>query len=520
MSVSNASEQALSTASTPTGRGRLALWLVTAPTTGAIIMALELVAFRLYAPYFGYSIYVWGSMISVVMLALSSGYALGGWVADRSPADGTLYGIILLSGIYQLLIVLTVGSLLPWFAHFGEFAGPVGATLIIFALPMVALAAVSPIVIRLLARAGRVGSSVGAVLALSTAGGIGGVLGTSFGLVPRVGTQATLKILCALSIVMGVVGLTTRRRTALVALLALPLLQVLPEAPNPEDTIWTSESPYNLVRVVRRGKTLFLFLNDEASVHTIRDEVVGLTGYYYDDFALGPLLVPGRRALVLGMGAGGSITAMRAAAADIKVDAVEIDPKVVEAGVRFFGLPARPGWLHVNLADARPWLARSPNRYDIVQVDLYQGGPYIPFYLATVEFFGLVRGHMAEGAVLMMNIFDASSDQHLVLSTVATLKRVFASVFVLSRQDMNRIIFAFPEERSVGSIESAFHQDAGSEPVRQLALQAATAIRDLVPPPGTVVFTDDRAPIEEMTRRMLADAHSPAAQRASPTWKP
>jgi hypothetical protein len=112
---------------------------------------------------------------------------------------------------------------------------------------------------------------------------------------------------------------------------------------------------------------------------------------------------------------------------------------------------------------------------------------------------------------------ESSIDQHLVLSTVATLKRVFTSVLVLTRQDMNRIIFAFPQERSVGSIESAFQQAVGSASVRQLALRAATATRDMVPPPGTVVFTDDRAPIEEMTRRMVADAHSSAAQSGSPT---
>ena len=57
------------------------LWLITAAMTGAIIMGLELVAFRLYAPYFGYSVYVWGTMISVVMIALSLGYAFGGWLA-------------------------------------------------------------------------------------------------------------------------------------------------------------------------------------------------------------------------------------------------------------------------------------------------------------------------------------------------------------------------------------------------------------------------------------------------------
>ena len=66
-------------------RVRLALWFATPAFTGAIIMAQELVAFRLYAPYFGYSIYVWGSMISVVMAALAVGYTLGGWIARSQP---------------------------------------------------------------------------------------------------------------------------------------------------------------------------------------------------------------------------------------------------------------------------------------------------------------------------------------------------------------------------------------------------------------------------------------------------
>src|SRR5882724_800758 len=62
-------------------------WLVTAMLAGAVMMSLELVAFRLYAPYFGYSIYVWGTMISVVMAALAVGYPLGGRLADRLRED-------------------------------------------------------------------------------------------------------------------------------------------------------------------------------------------------------------------------------------------------------------------------------------------------------------------------------------------------------------------------------------------------------------------------------------------------
>ena len=75
-------------------------------------MAMELTAFRLYAPYFGNSIYVWGSMISVVMAALAAGYGSGGWIGDRWPVDTVLYSIVLGSGVYQLAIVFVMRSVL------------------------------------------------------------------------------------------------------------------------------------------------------------------------------------------------------------------------------------------------------------------------------------------------------------------------------------------------------------------------------------------------------------------------
>src|SRR5207248_9402310 len=102
-------------------KGRATFWLLTATVTGAVIMGLELVAFRLYAPYFGYSTYVWGSMISVVMLALSAGYVLGGCVADRSTTDTASYSTILLSGFYQLAILFLHRTILRGLWQPGEF---------------------------------------------------------------------------------------------------------------------------------------------------------------------------------------------------------------------------------------------------------------------------------------------------------------------------------------------------------------------------------------------------------------
>ncbi len=150
------------------------MWLLTAAIAGAVVMALEVVGFRLYAPYFGYSIYVWGSMISVVMLALAVGYGLGGRLADRSPTSAPLYGAILAGGFYQLAIVFTARPLLAAVSGWGDFAGTAVATLVIFAPPMAVLAGAGPFVVCLLARKGRVGSTAGKVYAVSTGGSMAG----------------------------------------------------------------------------------------------------------------------------------------------------------------------------------------------------------------------------------------------------------------------------------------------------------------------------------------------------------
>ena len=153
------------------------------------------------------------------------------------------------------------------------------------------------------------------------------------------------------------------------------------------------------------------------------------------------------------MGGGGSIAATRLTAPNIDIDAVEIDPKVVEAATRFFGINPHDGKLRVHVADARPWLARGEEQYDLVHVDLYQGGPYIPFYLVTVEFFEAVRAHMSPEGLLMMNLFDNSPKHGLLVSTVATLERVFPRVVVLSVGYGNRMLLALPKE-TTGSFDS------------------------------------------------------------------
>ena len=488
------------------GRTAAFLWITTATLTGAIVMAMELTAFRLYAPYFGNSIYVWGSLISVVMLALSAGYALGGWAADRWPSDAVLYFVVLGAGIYQLVIGFVMRAVLLKLWHWGEFAGPVSATLIIFGPPMTALAMCSPFVIRLLARAGHVGITTGRVLALSTVGSIAGVLGTSFFLVPGLGTRVTMEVLCVASMVIGAGGLMMRRNMAGLLVIPAALLLAAKTPVPPPTLIYSAESAYNLIRVDEYEGFRLLSLNDARFFQTVEKLGSRNSGFYLDEFALGPLMVPAKNLLVLGMGAGASIKASREAAPDLEVDAVEIDPEVVRVAERFFGLAKNDPKLHVHIADARPWLAQFTEKRDIIHIDLFQGGPYVPFYLTTVEFFELVRSRLADQGVLIVNVYDTSKSRELLSAMRATMRRVFPTIATLSTEGGNHIVFAFREKRTREEIAEKLRTGEGPGWVKALAAKAAKEIAefDSQAPERATVFMDDHAPIEEMTRRMLA----------------
>jgi len=315
-------------------------------------------------------------------------------------------------------------------------------------------------------------------------------------------------VLCGVCLAVGILGLGRRWLIAWLGIPALVWLLLVPKPVLVEGELWRAESPYNLLRVMRHENLIWLVLNDARYFHTVRNLKDVWTGYFHDVFATGPLLVTGRSLLVLGMGGGGPIAITRAVAPDIQVDAVEIDPKVVEAGILFFGLKPDNSNLRVHVVDARRWLQWDRKHYAIVHVDLYYGGPYTPFYVATVEFYRLVKEHVNDDGIVMLNLFDKSKDHELLQCTIATLRQVFPSVMMVKREDGNNIVLAFPRERSAASVRAKFQAVDGPEPLRRIAQYAAQNVVDVAPPPGTPVFTDDWAPVEEMTRRMLVHSGS------------
>ena len=471
-------------------------------------MALEIAAARLLAPYLGSSLQVWGSLISVILAAMALGYALGGRVADRWPSDRPMFGAILAAGAYQTGILFVAHPVLRRLTEWPEVQATLAAIVVLFAPPTLLLAAVGPCVIRLSAGQ-RVGTTAGVVSALGAVGGIGGVLLTSFVFLPQLGTRATLQGLAALSLAVGVAGLWPRRGV-IGGLPAVALLLGAPEREWPARTVWTAESIYHVVQVVQFGTLRGLVLDREDSLHTAIDPAGGPTRGYWDDFAVGPPLARGHRVLVLGMGGGASVRAVRSADPAAEIDAVEIDPVVVRVAAEQFGVAPGPGQ-RIHVGDARRFLAASGGVYDVVQVDLFRGGPDIPSHLVTEEFFALARRHLAPGGVLMVNVFDVAPNHPLLASVATTVAQALPTVFVRSRRGMNHLLVAFGEPRSLAEVRAAL--ETAPREVSEIAAEVSREIRPFTPGSHALVLTDDRAPIEQLTRRMMESARSAGVLR-------
>ena len=149
-------------------------------------MGLEIVGSRLLAPVFGSSLFVWGALIGVVLAAMSTGYAAGGWLADRYPPQWVIAGLLLASGGWTLLLAWAgqpvVFQVFQWIQD--PRWGPCFAASALLGIPAFGLSGVLPALLRLaIADMGHLGRHTGGMIAVSTMGSLIGTWGTSFYLI-------------------------------------------------------------------------------------------------------------------------------------------------------------------------------------------------------------------------------------------------------------------------------------------------------------------------------------------------
>jgi spermidine synthase len=477
---------------------------------GASSLGVEIAAARLLAPYFGASTIVWANTIGVVLVALSAGYWFGGRFADRHPH---LRGLCLLVLAAAVLIAVVPFAARPFLGFsveafdtvsVGGFAGSLFGVLVLVAVPVTLLGAAAPWAVRL--AVGEVGSSgevVGRLYAISTAGSLLGTMVSALLLIPLLGTQRTFLVFAIALALVATAGMGLRAAVvpvALLAVLALPVGTIKGAADG--RVLFEAETTHQYARVVERDDgTRVLELNEGQAVHSLYRPGSYLTGDYWDGQLVLPAAAgarPPHRVAILGNAAGTVARSFGHFFPATAVDAVEIDAELTELGRRFFDL--RNPRMRVFAEDARPWLQRSDGGYDAIMVDAYRQ-PYIPFYLATREFFELARDRLAPGGLVIVNVGHPEGGRELERVLGRTMAAAFPRVLRYPIEPTNTLLVAGEGAFSAARLRE--NVDALPSPLRPEARRAAAAMEPRLP--GGDVYTDDRAPVEWLVDSSLLE---------------
>lgn len=434
--------------------------VIMAFTAGASVMVIELSAIRVLAPWFGNSLYTWTGLIGVILTAMSAGYYFGGWLADKKTSYAILSHILALAALFILAIPLVAHLLGRPLAGLDVILGPVLATLLLFAVPGFFLGSVSPYIIRLvslLSADKHIGLSAGTVYMVSTIGSVLGTFAAGFWLIPSLNleqvfwsTGAALALLAALGYILSLQKRAFVVGHLLVLVVAVPVLvgaASLAKPPPDSHLVYHKASYYHLIRVFQKklpsgmGITeLYLDTTREGALYD-KSSTLPIQALRY--WALAPLFRGDLdSALVLG---GGTFTLPETFLdhfPQAKVEVVEIDPAVVDVGRRFFRLNRYPQ-MGIVVDDARRFLSRTPQKYDLIFGDAYNGLRSVPSHLLTKEFFQAVKNRLTERGIFMMHLINAvqGKDAALFNAVIKTISQVFPEtlVFAILPQKLTKI---------------------------------------------------------------------------------
>ncbi len=421
-----------------TNSSKLWLYLIVF-MTGASVMVIELLGTRLIAPFYGASLYVWSSLISVTMIALAIGYFTGGHWADRAQRSG-LSLIIALAALFTLIIPWATRPVLLATDSLGLRGGAFVSALVLFSPSLMFLGMVGPFAIKLAtSQLDGVGASSGSVYAVSTLGSVIGTVLLGFFLFPWVGSRQILICLAFVLFALALAVAVFERKNfgknfavlpcALLMLVGLCLVPVCIAAgkvpPGDRFSVRSEhESLYGYVRVIDQADRNLRILTSDASMigaANINDGANRLT--YQDIVALIPAIKPSiKKALLIGQGAGHMAMALRDKYG-IVVDTLEIDPAVAAAANTYFGF--QPNGKAI-IGDARYEIRHLTESYDLIIHDCFTGGSE-PSHLLTVETLQQLKGLLSPQGILALNFvaFGEGEGQQGLASVAKTVGQVF-----------------------------------------------------------------------------------------------
>ncbi|MDP3900841.1 MAG: fused MFS/spermidine synthase [bacterium] len=424
---------------------------ITVFATGAAILIIEILGTRVISPFYGTTIFVWSSLIIVTLSALALGYWLGGKIADRRPDVRIFYSLVLTAGIATSLIMKIDQPILVFADRFGFQFGPLVATFILFSVPLFLLGALTPFIVRLRMKLPeRAGESSGNIFAIATLGSLAGALLAGFVLMPRFSLSAIFFFIAGFLIIIAFAGLLMEKQfaknpTRILFLLlafgffAFPTLRYAEATTNNFEVLYAEPNFNSDLKIVKVGENICIAM--DGALQTCKS--TGSNGQLFSYFEELKSIVSEKTygdILILGSGGGAMLTLF---APDQRLDAVEINPKMVVLGEQRLGFKAGPNQ-SIVIDDARNFLRKTDKKYDLVIMDVSKGFT-IPSHLFAKEYFEILASHLNQNGVLAINFFGRTEPEDtLTASVVKTLQTIFPNTAVAAPDIglQNLLIFA------------------------------------------------------------------------------
>lgn len=492
--------------------------------SGMSVMAVELGASRLLAPYFSSSQIVWTIIIGTIMIAMALGNIYGGRSADKNPNPDKLYGRIIIAAIWIALIpvvgkyiIIGISAILIFSVNSGFLiiAG-FAACMVVFVFPLFLLGTVTPSLVKFTVdNLDDNGRLVGNLNASNTIGSIIGTFVPTFISIPAVGTSITFLIfagiLLALAIIYFVSSKVNFNKAKKVYISsAIFLVCVLLGHDNSfafwqDDLTYEGESIYNYLQVYEDDNKVVLATNVLFGVQSVYRKQKELTGMYYD-YAMAAEYMAGinekdkLKILILGNGSGTYATQCERYFDNVDITGVEIDQKITDLAVKYFELPED---VEVSTYDGRAYLNAIDDKYDVIMVDAYQDIT-IPFQMSSVEFFTQVKDHLVDDGVMVVNMNMRGSKEGNINQYLSdTIANVFSSVCTADVPgNTNRELFASNNPQMLQQLKANLELDDNSKSDLIAMMDQVNA--DLVEyRAGNYLLTDDKAPVEVLGMRVI-----------------
>ena len=486
---------------------------------GMSVMAVELGASRLLAPYFSSSQIVWTIIIGTIMIAMALGNIWGGRSADKNPDPDRLYFRMLIAAIWiaaiplvgKYIVIGISGLLVLTVNHNFLILAAFITCMVIFVYPLFLLGTVTPSLVKYTVDSlDNSGKIVGTLGAFNTIGSIIGTFIPTFVTIPAVGTSVTFLIFSGILLLLSFIYFISGKiklRKCMVAFLVFCLCSVFGYSDSfafwENNLTYEGESIYNYLQVKETKNSVILSTNVLFGVQSITKKDHSLTGMYYDYAMAAPVLAGVKEedkanVLILGMGTGTYARQCVNYFSNLEVEGVEIDQKITDLANRYFDMPKD---VKVTTYDGRAYLQAVNQKYDVILVDAYQDIT-IPFQMSTIEFFQMVNEHLPEDGVMVVNMnmhTEGAGNINEYLSD--TIAHVFDSVYTVDvKGSTNRELFATDRSDAATDFENQVSQIKNQE-LKGLMTQIAENMSAYHQ--GDHILTDDKAPVEVLGMKVI-----------------